>query len=57
MRDPKTEQIYFAHREQASLKAARLSGESYGRVAHRKLAAAYAARSRHALAGGVNEHG
>lgn len=57
MRDPKTEQAYFAHREQASLRAARLSGESCGRIAHRKLAAAYAVRGLQALAGGANDHG
>ncbi len=57
MHDPKTEQAYFAHREQISLRAALRSGESCGRIVHRKLAAAYAAKSRRALVGGANDHG
>ena len=57
MRDPKTEQVYFARREQASLRAALRSGESCGQIVHRKLAIAYAARSRRPLTEGAEDHG
>jgi hypothetical protein len=57
MRDPMTEQAYFALREQVSLLAARLSGENCGRIVHHKLAIAYAARNHQALVENANDHG
>ncbi|HLY90647.1 MAG TPA: hypothetical protein VKQ27_16825 [Acetobacteraceae bacterium] len=52
-----TEAIYLADREQASRAAAQDAGECCARIAHEKLATAYAVRREGARAIGPAGHG